>query len=306
MTSVLMLASLISLAQDTTPPGASATTPAVTAVGPRDGSLVIVGGGQTGPEITRRFVTLAGGKDADVVVIPTAAENDPVDVKRVAEGFARAFGFKNVTVLHTRDRAEADSEGFVAPLKKARAVWFNGGRQWRIVDSFLGTRTQREIEAVLERGGVIGGSSAGATIQGSYLVRGARDGNDILMAKGYEQGFGYLRGVAIDQHILPRKRAADLVQVVGAHPELLGIGIDESTAIVVEGDRFEVIGRGVVGIYDGKNHDGRRYYFLAPGERFDLKERHRLSLDADLPPPPRTRPTEPGAPTSPDGEAAQE
>ena len=128
---------------------------------------------------------------------------------------ARAFGFKNVTVLHTRDRAEADSEGFVAPLKKARAVWFNGGRQWRIVDAFAGTRTQREIEAVLEHGGVIGGSSAGATIQGSYLVRGARDGNDILMAKGHEQGFGYLRGVAIDQHILPRNRAADLVQVVG-------------------------------------------------------------------------------------------
>jgi cyanophycinase len=296
MIHLAMLASLILLSQE---PGQSnpapSPPPAPATVGPKEGSLLIVGGGQNGPEITKRFLTLAGGKDAEVVVIPTAAENDPVDAKRVAEGFTRAFGFKNVTVLHTRDRAEADSEGFVAPLKKARAVWFNGGRQWRITDAYLGTRTQAEIEAVLSRGGVIGGSSAGATIQGSYLVRGAEDGNDILMAKGHEQGFGYLRGVAIDQHILPRNRAADLVQVVGAHPELLGIGIDESTAIVVEGDRFEVIGRGVVAISDGKDHDGKRYYFLAPGERFDLKGRRRLSPEASASP----RSTEPGRTPAP-------
>ena len=78
---------------------------------------------------------------------------------------------RHVTVLHTRDRAEADTETFVAPLKTARGVWFGGGRQWRLVDAYLGTRTQRELEAVLARDGVIGGSSSGATIQGSYLVR---------------------------------------------------------------------------------------------------------------------------------------
>jgi cyanophycinase len=302
MFNATLIASLAFLAQDP----ATSIVASTTAVGPRQGTLVIVGGGQLGPEIVRQFVTLAGGKDSEVVVIPTAAENDPVDSKRVAEGFAGTFGFKNVTVLHTRDRAEADSEGFVAPLKKARAVWFNGGRQWRIVDSFAGTRTQREIEAVLERGRVIGGSSAGATIQGSYLVRGAREGNDILMAKGYEQGFGYLRGVAIDQHILPRKRADDLVQVIGAHPELLGIGIDESTAIIVEGDRFEVIGRGVVGIYDGKDHDGKRYYFLGPGEHFDLKNRRRASSGTNPTPQPGPRSTEPGRTPPPGREPAAE
>ena len=118
----------------------------------------------------------------------------------------------NVTVLHTRDRAVADTEAFVAPLKTARGVWFGGGRQWRLVDAYMGTRTQREIEGVLARGGVVGGSSAGATIQGSYLVRGAREGNHIMMAKGYEEGFGYLRGVAIDQHLLVRGRQDDLVE----------------------------------------------------------------------------------------------
>ena len=211
------------------------------------------------------------------MLIPTATERDPVDAKKQEQSFKREFGVKSVTVLHTRDRSEADTEAFVAPLTKARGVWFGGGRQWRLVDSYMGTRTQREIEAVLARGGVIGGTSAGATIQGSYLVRGAREGNHIMMAKGYETGFGYLRGVAIDQHLLVRNRADDLVEVVTKRRELLGLGIDEPAAVVVQGDRLEVIGRSVVGIYDGKDHDGKRYYFLAPGERFDLRSRKRVA-----------------------------
>ena len=148
----------------------------------------------------------------------------------------------------------------------------NGG----LVDAYMGTRTQREIEAVLARGGVIGGGSAGATIQGSYLVRGAREGNHIMMAKGYEQGFGYLRGVAIDQHLLTRQRQDDLVEVITKKPELLGLGIDEPTAIVVTGDRFEVIGKTVVGVYDGKDHDGKQLFISDARRSIDLKLRHRL------------------------------
>jgi aminobenzoyl-glutamate utilization protein B len=251
--------------------------PAPPAVGPASGTLVVVGGGALPATTTRKFVELAGGPDSDFVLIPTASETDPVDLKREEQTFVRQFGVKTVAVLHTRDRAEADTEAFVAPLLKARAVWFGGGRQWRLVDSYLGTRTQRELEAVLARGGVIGGSSAGATIQGSYLVRGAREGNQIMMAPGYEQGFGYLRGVAVDQHLLARNRQQDLVAVIEKKPELLGLGLDETAAILVQGDRMEVIGRSVVGIYDGKEHDGKRYYFLAPGEQFDLRTRKRLA-----------------------------
>jgi aminobenzoyl-glutamate utilization protein B len=247
-------------------------------VGPRAGSLVIDGGGNNS-ETVRRFVELAGGPESEFVVIPTASERDEVDEEREAEVFLRGFGVEEVTVLHTRDRAVADTEAFVAPLKTARGVWFGGGRQWRLVDAYMGTRTQREIEAVLARGGVIGGGSAGATIQGSYLVRGAREGNQIMMAKGYEEGFGYLRGVAIDQHLLVRQRQDDLLEVIDKKPELLGLGIDEPTAIVVRGDRFEVIGKSVVGIYDGKDHDDKRYYFLAPGDQFDLKLRKRVAVD---------------------------
>ena len=141
-------------------------------VGPAAGTLVIDGGGEVS-ETRQRFVALAGGPDAAFVLIPTAAEGDEINVDRQAATFTQRFGVKNVTVLHTRDRTVADSEDFVAPLKSARGVWFGGGRQWRLVDAYMGTRTQREIEAVLARGGVVGGGSAGATIQGSYLVRGA-------------------------------------------------------------------------------------------------------------------------------------
>jgi cyanophycinase len=249
-------------------------------VGPGRGSLVVVGGGEVTAAIRARFIELAGGKEAEFVVIPTAQERDEVDREAVKARFAKEFGLEHATVLHTRDPKEADREEFVAPLRKAGGVWFTGGRQWRLTDAYLRTRTQRAIEEVLERGGVIGGTSAGATIQGSYLVRGAPEGNQIMMSAGHEEGFAYLRNVAIDQHLLARKRADDLVAVIEAHPKLLGLGIDEATAIVVQGDQFEVIGKSKVGIYDGQDHDGKRYYFLSPGDRFDLKTRRPRSAEA--------------------------
>jgi cyanophycinase len=238
--------------------------------GPEHGALVIAGGGTLGPAIITRFIELAGGPAAPVVVIPTASE----DVKDGWLGksvLARA-GMTNLTALHTRSHAEADRERFVEPLRRARGVWFDGGRQWRLVDSYLGTRTERELFALLGRGGVIGGTSAGATIQGSYLVRGARAGNTLMMAPGYEKGMGFLKVAAIDQHLLTRKRQEDMVPVVKAHPELLGIGIDESTAIVVQGDRFEVVGESKVAIYEA----GKPYFFLSAGDRFDVKARRKV------------------------------
>ncbi len=242
-------------------------------VGPTSGSLVIVGGGLT-PQIAQRFIQLAGGPDASIIVIPTALGGDSA----VASGqsFARqlaGYGAKNVSVLHTRDREEANSDSFVQPITEAGGVWFGGGRQWRLVDAYLGTKTEQALWGVLQRGGVIGGSSAGATIQGSYLVRGDSKTNVIMMGD-HEQGFGYLKNTAIDQHVLKRNRQFDMIEVIRAKPELLGIGIDEDTAIVVQGDEFEVIGRSYVAIYDHqKMGDEGRFYFLAPGQRFDLATR---------------------------------
>lgn len=245
-------------------------------IGPAKGALVVVGGGGKDASIMKRFVELAGGPSALIVVVPTAGEEASYSNNWSGLRSLRNAGATNLVILHTRDRQEADTEKFAATLKEARGVWFGGGRQWRFVDSYLGTRTEKAFHAVLERGGVIGGSSAGATIQGSYLVRGAREGNTVMMAPGYEQGFGFLRNTAIDQHWLARKRENDMVPVIEKHPHLLGIAIDEDTAIVVQGNQCEVIGASKVGIYDNRRKSGpdeKPYLLLSPGERFNLKTR---------------------------------
>ena len=136
----------------------------------------------------------------------------------------------------------------------------------------------------------MGGSSAGASILASYLVRGGVETNQILMAPGYEEGFGLLRNVAVDQHVLARNRIADLRQILEAHPELLGIGLDEGAGIVVKGDLFQVVGRSNVIVYDPKeSYD--LFEWLLPGDVYDLGERQqrerRGSDGGDSPPPPR-------------------
>jgi len=239
--------------------------------GPDAGTLIIAGGGKLGPEIVGRFIALAGGPNASIVVIPTAGEADAYGPDCDCLAMFKALGATHLTVLHTKDRQTADSATFVAPLTTASAVWFVGGRQWRLVDSYAGTRTEAEIEKVLARGGVVGGTSAGASIQASYLVRGARAGNEMMMAPGYEQGFGLMQGVAIDQHVTARHREGDLDAVVAKHPDLLGIGIDQSTAIEVKRGGFSVLGVGHVFIHDGREQpNGGHYYLLNPGDRFDL------------------------------------
>src|SRR5262249_56044314 len=106
-------------------------------------------------------------------------------------------------MLPPADPKAADTEAFASVLRAADGVWFNGGRQWNIVDSYAGTLTYREFHKVLERGGVIGGSSAGATIQGEYLVRGDTSGANVMMTAEptHQDAFKFLRQVAIDQHI---------------------------------------------------------------------------------------------------------
>ena len=233
---------------------------------------MIQGGGTLTPTIKQRFVSLAGGPNANFVFIPTALPDSEIDPERLRQSYSKGFGVTHLTVLNTRDRVRANSEGFVEPLRHASGVWIDGGRQWRLTDAYLGTAVEREIKALVARGGVVGGGSAGATIQGSYLVRGAPQGNEIMMSPGHEVGFGLLANSAIDQHVDARGREKDLDQVISAHPELLGIGIDQGAAIVVHGNLFNVMG-GQVAIHDGKDHDGALYYFLSSGQTFDLKTR---------------------------------
>ena len=250
-------------------------------LGPAKGSLIIVGGGGMPKVIFDRFFEAAGGRDAKLVVVPTAGTKDAYDESTSSVKMFKKAGATNVHLLHTRDPKVADSDEFVAVLRDARALWFGGGRQWRLADAYLGTNTEAAFHDVLKRGGVIGGSSAGATIQASYLVRGAPEGNQIMMSSGHEQGFGFIHNSAIDQHLLARKRENDMLPVIRNHPHLLGIGIDESTALYVRGNNAEVIGKSKVLFYDIalEKTVGKKFYTtLDPGERYDLKSRRKLSV----------------------------
>jgi cyanophycinase len=249
------------------------------AIAPVVGHLVVVGGGAIGSEITQRFIALAGGPDARIVVIPTAGEDSAYKDNWPGLNFLRAAGARNVVVRHTRNRAVAETDSFAAAIRNAGGIWFPGGRHWRLVDSYLDTRTEREMHALLARGGVVGGTSAGASIQASYLVRGAREGNTIMMAPGYERGFAFLTGVAIDQHVGARNRQLDLQPVVKRFPSLLGLGLDEGTAIVVHGTTAEVVGRGMLYVHNGRDVPpaDTPYVTLRAGERYDLSQRRRVT-----------------------------
>jgi len=257
------------------------------------GALILSGAAGTSREsfgagVLERFVALAGGPDADFVYVPTASSGIKLDdgfiytppdsdapaanTKEFEQRLAKMFGVARFTVLHTRSRATADKESFVAPLRRAGGVWISGGNSGRLADTYLGTLTHKAIKAVFERGGVVGGNSAGAIIQGSFIVRGRPD-KPVLMAKGHERGFAFLKNVVVNPHLLAAKREDELVNVVDAHPELLGIGIDERAAILVRGESFEVLGESKVAIYDNRKHDNRWYYWLAPGAVFDLRAR---------------------------------
>jgi cyanophycinase len=243
--------------------------------GPAKGSLVIVGGAMQDPAIVQRFIELAGGTEAPIVIIPTAGEADD-EYHQFWSGLKqwRDNGARHLTVLHTRDRAVANSEAFVKPIREARGVFFAGGRQWRLADSYLDTLTQKELAALLNRGGVIGGSSAGASILASFMVRGDTKSNEKMIGD-HTVGFGFLQNSAIDQHLLRRNRQFDMLEVIDKHPSLLGIGIDEDTAIVVSGDQFDVIGKSYVVIYSTNPVAGAngRFYFMGAGDRFNMKDR---------------------------------
>lgn len=253
--------------------------------GPEKGTLVIQGGGSAeGTGIVETFINKAGGPGAKIVIVPTAGGNRTPDGKLIVYeedkvlASWKKLGLTNVHMLHTADPKVANTEEFAKVLNDAKGVWFNGGRQWNIVDSYANTVTLREFRKVLERGGVIGGSSAGATILGEYLVRGAIAGSEIVMTPEpeHEHGFAFLRRSAIDQHINTRNRWDDIIPVIKKYPNLLGIGLSEGTAIVVTGDRFEVIGKWKVAIHDNTRVYQpweKPYFVISPGDVYNMKTR---------------------------------
>jgi cyanophycinase len=256
------------------------------------GKLLIIGGVQT-KEIQKKFVELAGGKDARIIIIPNAG-SEPVHWSKVQIKDFEEFGAKADFLLFTRQTADVDSN-----LKKmdwANAVFFLGGDQSDLTRDMLGTKLLQKVYDIYNNGGVVGGSSAGAAVMSEVMIT----GNEIInkdtsnafigIQKGNietKQGFGFIKSAIIDQHFLKRKRHNRLITLMIEYPNLLGIAIDESTSIIVyPNDTFEVLGNNQVLVYDptkAKNirEDKRgnlgitnlNLDILISGEKYDLKSK---------------------------------
>jgi cyanophycinase len=232
------------------------------------GVLVIAGGGRLPESVREEFLALAGGKDARIVVIPTAnpgccspAGESELDPWRV-RGAAR------VELLHTLSRALADDPEFSRPIGQATGVWFDDGQQELILQAYAGTEVEKQLLALLDRGGVVGGSSAGAAVMSEVAIL-SGIGEEPRIARG----FGFLSDVVVDQHFFRRNRFSRLFKVLECHPGLMGIGIDEQTAVVVGPRRgaLRVIGESyVVAVVSDPSTSSPRLEILRRGDEVDL------------------------------------
>jgi len=200
------------------------------------GSLVIVGGGTMPKSVRDRYLELAGGKKARIVVIPTASERGHKTGQFSSYDYWKTQGAESVVLMHTLDRKKADEATFVKPLTDATAVWLGGGDQSRLTTTYHGTAVEKELHKVLARGGVIGGTSAGASAMSVLMIA---SGNPVAQTG---EGFGLLENVVIDQHFQNRNRLKRLQGVVEKNSHYLGLGIDEGTAVVVKGQTAMVLG----------------------------------------------------------------
>lgn len=256
------------------------------------GKLVIVGGVQT-TEIVKKFVELAGGTNAKIIVIPNAG-SEPERWSKVQVEEFEEFGAKADYLLFTRETA--DDKINLDKMDWANAVFFLGGDQSDLTRDMLGTKLLEKVFDIYNNGGVVGGSSAGAAVMSEVMITGNelvnKDSNDafITIEKGnveVKQGFGFLKNSIVDQHFLKRKRHNRTISALIEHPHLFGIAIDESTGIIVYPDEtFEVIGSYQVLVYDltsakdireDKNGNlgitDMKLQVLIAGDKFDMKTR---------------------------------
>jgi cyanophycinase len=276
LTRAVLLAGLVLLLLLPAAPAADpATAPAPDlSLGLAAGSLVIVGGGAPLPETVRdRFLQLAGGRRARLVVIPTASDKADRPGLLRTPAYFQALGVTWVKVLHTHSRAQANDPAFVKPLTEATGVWLTGGTQSRLIDAYRGTLVETELHRLLARGGVIAGTSAGAAVMSPVMILGGK--TQALVGTG----FGFLPGVVVDQHFQNRHRLDRLLGVLARYPQYPGIGIDEQTAIVVTGHGFQVLGKGEVRICLAP-HDRQpaSVEVLRAGGHVDLLDLHHTAL----------------------------
>ncbi len=207
------------------------------------GTLMLCGGGPLPESLLQMFFELGQAKQGSLVIIPSASSMaDLGDFGQTVVQWQQ-FPWASVQVLHAKNRQDIDRDDFVKPLQNATAVWISGGDQRRLAERYLGTQVESELKDVVKRGGIIGGTSAGSAIASRVMISGGRETPQIA------NGLDLLPGTIIDQHFTQRRRHGRLVSAVQQHPDRLGIGIDESTGLVVSKSEARVVGNGAVYVY---------------------------------------------------------
>lgn len=284
-------------------------TTAASVAGPGRGHLLIVGGGPLPPAVLERFIELAGGAGrAHIVLYPMASGDADAGIE-LAETFRRMGADAERIVL---DHAAADRPDAAERLRNVTGIWFGGGDQVKLTAMLGGTRTEAAIHARFRDGAVIGGTSAGAAVMSTPMITGderrpggdrppAKESSDAFMTIAREnvvtaEGFSLISGAIVDQHFLRRRRHNRLISLVLENPELLGVGIDESTALEVEPNgEWRVLGASAAVVYDARRAtvtppgaailgaSGIRMDVLPSGSRFDPRT-GRAALAAAPPP----------------------
>jgi cyanophycinase len=218
----------------------------------QEGSLVVVGGGDIGPDIIARTLALAGGQNAIVAVLPQSSA-DP-DAGDASVRMWREAGAQEATKISFADRARA-----VAALRRATLLWMPAGDQNRFMQAIDGTGLADVIRERYQAGAIVGGTSAGAAIMSDAMITGEADLQSITAGEtALAKGLGLWPEVIVDQHFVRRQRNNRLLSAVLDRRTLVGVGIDEATAVVVHDGAFEVLGKGSVVVIDprGARIDG--------------------------------------------------
>ncbi len=222
-------------------------SPVPEAANPASGTLIIQGGGKSSLALRTRALELAGGDRARILVLPQAS--NLADAGEVGARRWREIGAENVEVLDLADVAAATEA-----IRRADLIWMGGGDQVRLVNRLTAAGLDQEIVRRYHAGGVVGGTSAGASAMSRVMIaRGGDDpGRDLANYPILGQGFGLWPEVIVDQHFLKLRRTPRLAHAVADHPDLIGVGIDETMAVIVSGRKFEVFGPGQVVVIDAR------------------------------------------------------
>ena len=267
------------------------------------GPVMPIGGAEDkgrGSEILQRFVALAGDGGARIAIVPTASEEAEAAGERYV-GVFRELGAAEADWVRVGERSDANSEEALRLLGEATGIFITGGDQARLVALLAGTLAMEAIRQRNADGVVVAGTSAGASIVGAHLMSGdnplPHNSNEAAARKGMVElvaGFGLLQDVIVDQHFSQRGRMGRLMTAYAANPGLLGVGLDEDTAVLITQDgTLEVLGSSMVTIVDGRNATSDYYerevgevltvvdshlFVLGPGRRFDLDTRRPIGI----------------------------